>query len=131
MILGAAGVGNAAGPLIGGALTDFLDWRWIFFLNVPVSAFACYVTWRYIDQPTPERGKDDRVDYPGVLSISIGLVALLIAFDEVIKVGWGDPRIIGLILVFAVLIGAFAFIERAAGGHALVPSDVMRNRDFA
>ena len=66
-----------------------------------------------------------------MLSISIGLVALLIAFDEVIKVGWGDPRIIGLILVFAVLIGAFAFIERAAGGHALVPSDVMRNRDFA
>jgi EmrB/QacA subfamily drug resistance transporter len=131
LVLGAAGVGNAAGPLIGGALTDFLDWRWIFFLNVPVTAFACYVTWRYIHQPAPERGEDDRVDYPGVLSISIGLVALLIAFDEVIKLGWGDPRIVGLILVFAVLIGAFAFIERAAGGHALVPSDVMRNRDFA
>jgi len=36
LILGAAGIGNAAGPLIGGALTDFVDWRWIFFLNVPI-----------------------------------------------------------------------------------------------
>ena len=131
VILGAAGIGNAAGPLIGGVLTDLASWRWIFYLNVPVTLFAVYVTWRHVHQPRPERGPDDRMDYPGIAAISIGLVALLLAFDEVIKLGWGDPRIIGLIVLSMSLLVAFSFLERRAGGHALVPADVMRNRDFS
>jgi EmrB/QacA subfamily drug resistance transporter len=129
-ILGAAGVGNAAGPLVGGALTDLLSWRWIFFLNVPVSAFAAFVTWREIHQPRPEV-EDTRIDYGGIVTVSVGLVALLIAFDQVTDWGWGDPRIIGLLALFAVLISSFVAVERHAGGHALVPPDVMRNRDFS
>ena len=46
IIIGAAGLGNAIGPLIGGVLTDALSWRWIFFLNVPISAFAVLVTYQ-------------------------------------------------------------------------------------
>jgi MFS family permease len=45
IIIGAAGLGNAIGPLVGGVLTDALSWRWIFFLNVPVSIFAVLVTY--------------------------------------------------------------------------------------
>src|SRR3954447_19602401 len=130
LILGVCGLGNAAGPLIGGALTDLFSWRWIFFLNLPVAMLAAFVTWRELHQPRPDV-EDTSIDYPGIATVSVGLVALLLAFDQSIDWGWGDPRIIGLIALFFILIGSFVMVERRAGDHALVPPDVMRNRDFA
>jgi EmrB/QacA subfamily drug resistance transporter len=129
LILGAAGLGNAAGPLIGGIFTDLLSWRWIFFFNLPVTAFAVLVTLREVHQPRTEE-EDTRIDYAGIVTVSVGLVALLLAFDEVIKLGWGDPRILALLCLFGILIVGFGFVERAARAHALIPADVIRNRDF-
>jgi EmrB/QacA subfamily drug resistance transporter len=130
LILGAAGVGNAIGPLLGGTLTDLLSWRWIFFFNVPVTIFAVIVTYLTVHQTKPEV-EDTRVDYWGISTLSTGLVALLVALDQVDDWGWGDPKIVALLAIAAVLVAAFAYIERGAGMHALVPRDVMRNRSFS
>ena len=129
IILGAAGLGNALGPLIGGVLTDTLSWRWIFFLNVPIAIFAVLVTWFLVKVEEPE-AEDRRIDYGGIAVLSVGLVSLLIALDQVAEWGWGDPRVIALMILSGVLLVAFAPIERRAGSHALVPRAVMRNQSF-
>jgi EmrB/QacA subfamily drug resistance transporter len=130
LIIGAAGFGNAAGPLLGGFLTDALDWRWILFLNVPIAALASFVTWRAVPE---SRGADAerRFDYAGVATLSIGLIALLIALDEVDVYGWGAPGILALLALCAALLVAFVSNERRAGSWALIPNDVMSNRAFA
>jgi EmrB/QacA subfamily drug resistance transporter len=129
IIIGAAGLGNAIGPLIGGVLTDALSWRWIFFLNVPISAFAVLVTYRLVKVEEPDAGKQG-IDYPGIAALSIGLVSLLVGLDQVDDWGFGDPRVIGLLVLSAVLLVAFVPIERRAGLSALVPRAVMANESF-
>jgi EmrB/QacA subfamily drug resistance transporter len=129
IIIGAAGLGNAIGPLIGGVLTDALSWRWIFFLNVPVSIFAVLVTYLLVHVSEPE-AEERRIDYGGVAALSVGLVSLLVALDQVDDWGWGDTRIVALLVLAGALLIAFLPIERRAGKHALVPREVMRNESF-
>jgi EmrB/QacA subfamily drug resistance transporter len=130
IIIGAAGLGNAAGPLIGGVLTDLASWRWIFFLNVPIAAFAVAVVWSSVHLTEP-RDSDHQIDYAGITAISLGLVSLLIALDQVDDWGWGDPRVIAMLAIAAIGVGSFLPLERRAGRHALIPRDVISNRDFA
>jgi EmrB/QacA subfamily drug resistance transporter len=129
LIIGSAGFGNAAGPLLGGVLTDVLSWRWILFVNLPIAAFACFVTWRSVHESTGA-GADEGIDVPGVATLSVSLVALLLALDQVTTWGWTDPRILGLFATFVVLLVAFALVERRAGERALIPREVMGNPAF-
>jgi EmrB/QacA subfamily drug resistance transporter len=129
LIIGVAGLGNAIGPLLGGFLTDSASWRWVFIINIPVAAFAAFVTWRYISEQY-ERGPDDRIDYFGVATLTTSLVALLVALDIAPSTGWGDPVVIALLATFVIAMVAFGIAERHAGRNALVPADVMSNRVF-
>ena len=129
IILGAAGLGNAIGALIGGVLTDLASWRWIFFLNLPISIFAVAVTYFLVHVEEPE-SDEHQIDYAGITALSLGLVSLLVALDQVDDWGWGDPKVIGLLAVAVSALIAFVPIERRAGRHALVPREVMRNESF-
>jgi len=129
IIIGAAGLGNAVGPLLGGVLTDELSWRWIFFLNVPIAAFAVGVTYWLVHVKEPA-ASERRIDYPGIAALSVGLVSLLIALDQVAEWGWSDPRVLGLLALALATIASFLPLERRAGTHALIPREVIRSESF-
>ncbi len=129
LILGVAGIGNALGPLLGGVLTDEISWRAIFFLNLPVAAFAVLATARYVHQPPPEVA-ERRLDYGGVATVSLGLVSLLLALDQAVDWGWTDARVLAMFAVAVAMFIAFARVERRMGEAALVPPDVFANRSF-
>jgi EmrB/QacA subfamily drug resistance transporter len=126
IIIGAAGLGNAIGPLIGGVLTQELSWRWIFFLNVPIAAFAVGVTWFLVHVKEPDAG-ERRIDYPGIAAISVGLVSLLIALDQVADWGWTDPRVLGLVAAALVAFVVWVRFE-ARAREPLVDMVLMRVR---
>jgi EmrB/QacA subfamily drug resistance transporter len=128
LILGIAGLGNAVGPLIGGALSE-LSWRWIFVLNVPIAAFAVAVTYLKVHQAR-EEGEEERIDYAGSVALSLGLLLLLLALDQSVDWGWSDWRIIAMLVLSVALIVAFGLIEPRMGRNALIPADVARNREF-
>jgi EmrB/QacA subfamily drug resistance transporter len=130
LILGVAGLGNAVGPLLGGVLTDELSWRWVFFLNVPVAAFAMLVTARNVTESS-EPDAQRHIDYGGIGLVSGAGVLLLVGLDEGTTAGFGSPAIIACFVAGALLLLAFFRFERSQGAGALVPSDVLRNRTFA
>ena len=115
LMLGVAGLGNALGPLIGGVLTDEISWRAIFFLNIPVAAFAIAVTAAKIHQPVDEAERE-RIDYAGILTLSLGLVLLLLALDQSADWGWGDARVLAMLGARDRLVRRLR-ADRAARGH--------------
>ena len=129
LLLGVAGFGNAVGPLLGGLLTDALSWRWVFFINVPIAGFAMLATWRTVAESTGDT-VTRKLDYRGIVTLSLGLIALLLALDNGPDEGWGDPFIIGLFCISGVLLALFAYFEPRSGDAALVPSDVLRTTQF-
>lgn len=129
LILGISGLGNAFGPILGGALTDGLDWRWIFIVNLPIVALAVFAVHRSV--PKDEGAKTDRrLDRAGVTLITAGTVALLLALDQSSEWGWGDPRIIGLLVLCVISLVAFSFSQRSDDPTNLLPRDVLSNERF-
>ena len=130
IILGAAGFGNAVGPLLGGLLTDTLGWRWIFYLNLPVAAAAVLIVMLVVPRDATIE-KHEHIDYPGMGTLSVGLLALLLALDWALDLGWTAPLILFLFALSAAALVAFVFVERRAGEGALVPRHVLQNTAFA
>ncbi len=129
LVIAAAGLGNAVGPLVGGALTQALSWRWIFFVNLPIAGLAALATVLTIPHDKPV-APGQRVDYSGIATLTGGLIALLLALDFSSTWGWSSVRVELIVAASVLLLLAFVMIERRPREFALLPHDVMRNRDF-
>src|ERR671937_981131 len=99
------GVAVAVGPLVGGAITDGLGWRWVFFLNVPIGIAAIAVTFARLRETRDPNAT--RVDWPGVATFSAALFALVLALLRGNDEGWGSTLIVSLLVASGVLLASF------------------------
>jgi EmrB/QacA subfamily drug resistance transporter len=124
---GLAGLAIAAGPLIGGAVTEGLDWHWIFWLNVPVGLAATAAAARLLPE---SHGTHKRLDLAGVTLVTAGVVAVVWALVRANDAGRASPQVlVALGAGLALLAGFLAWENRA--GQPLVPLRLFRSRAFA
>lgn len=120
-VLGAVfGVNTVTGPLLGGWLTDYLSWRWAFWINVPVSIAVLTVAATAV--PALARPPKPVIDYLGILVIAVATTALIMATSwGGTTYAWGSATIVGLLIGAAVALGFFVWLEGRAAAAILPP----------
>ncbi|HEX5303909.1 MAG TPA: MFS transporter [Streptosporangiaceae bacterium] len=122
--------GGAVGLIAGGLLTQYANWRWVFFVNVPIGLVLAFLAPRVLGESERRRGA---FDLPGAVTGSLGLAALVYGLSSAATSPngvshWGDTKVIVSLVAAVVLLVAFGFIETRSK-HALVPIRVLRSRD--
>ncbi|MEU7314339.1 MFS transporter [Streptomyces sp. NPDC007083] len=120
--------GFTTGAVLGGVLTDLLSWRWAFFLNVPVALAVVLVAPVVLREPAP--AARPRLDLPGALTVTGGLLALVHGLTQAGEHGWTAPHAVAGLAAGAVLLAAFFVIERRVA-QPLVPLTVLGRRNVA
>jgi EmrB/QacA subfamily drug resistance transporter len=107
---GIAGSGAAIGVLLGGVLTSYVSWEWIFFVNLPISALALALVPRYVRESRAE-GLAKHFDASGAVTVTGSLMFLVYGLTQSTNNGWGSFETIGSLVASAVLMAAFLAIE--------------------
>jgi EmrB/QacA subfamily drug resistance transporter len=123
-----AGSGASVGLLLGGVLTQYLDWRWSLYVNLVIGAITVTAALRLLEHERPQ--SRPRIDLPGVLAVSAGLFAIVFGFSHAQTSSWGDPVTLAMLGAGVALLVLFAVIE-ASVEHPLLPLRVLADRNRA
>ena len=121
------GAAVAVGPLVGGAITEGLGWRWVFFINVPIGVAAIAVTFAKLRESRNPNAT--RVDWLGLASFSTALLLLVLGLLRGNDDGWASAPILGLFAAAAVMFAAFVAVERRVA-EPMLPLGLFRSRAF-
>jgi len=121
-----AGVGGAVGVLAGGILVQYLSWRWIFLVNVPIGLIVLLLTPRFIPE-SKGAAPEGRLDVAGAVSITSGLALLIFGLTHAQTASWSSPLTIGALVASVILIVGFVVIE-ARVTDPILPLRIFRNR---
>jgi EmrB/QacA subfamily drug resistance transporter len=125
---GISGGGAALGLILGGALTEYASWRWTLLVNTPIAVVTAIAGWLVVRESRAEG--ELHYDIPGVLTSSLGLVALVYGFTKANESGWTASSTIILLVVAITLLAAFVVIERNTA-DPLLPPRVFTERNRA
>ncbi|MEU5288249.1 MFS transporter [Streptomyces sp. CA-278952] len=119
--------GSAIGLLAGGLLVEWLDWRWVLFVNVPIGLLIAFATPRYIPESARRPG---HFDIAGALTSTVGMVLLVYGFIRASEDGWTDALTLGSFAVAVVLLAVFITVERGSK-QPITPLWMFRDRNRA
>ncbi|MEV5752034.1 MFS transporter [Actinoallomurus sp. NPDC052308] len=126
----AGSAGLAAGSLLGGVLTNYLGWEWVFFVNVPLALGAALAGRRLLSADPPRRAGRSPFDVPGALLATAGSALLVLGLASGPEAGWASLRGAGALVAGAVLLALLLVVEWRTP-DPLVPLRLLRNRGLA
>lgn len=127
---GVSAGGAAAGVLLGGVLTQYLSWRWNFFVNVPVGILVVLGAFRLLPHHIGEENQKLKLDLPGAFLATSGLMSIVYGLSKAPNDGWGSTTVWGFIVGGVVLLAAFILNERRAK-QPLMPLEIFKIRNLA